>query len=104
MYRLSVCDQLVFYDLASTSWICGKGFKDFQQGISAASTGDVDSDPPMTGWEPNWWSRDVEWGTCSRDLFFAPKLAWDVMCSRSLRHKNEDATSIMDVFFVVSLL
>jgi hypothetical protein len=107
MYRFGVCDQLVFFDIDTNRWVCGTAFNNHKDGISAdpASLDITDkSEPPLCGWEPNWIDADHSWGTCASDLFFAPKLAWDVLCTRAQRRKVEDTASIMDAFFVVSLL
>jgi hypothetical protein len=105
MYRLRVCDQLVFFDSDINRWVCGRGFTDYIDGISAAPASlDITekSEPPLCGWEPNWIDKDNSWGTCAADVFFAPKLAWDVLCARAQRRKVEDNTSIMDAFFIAS--
>ena len=43
------------------------------------------SEPPLSGGMPSWSDDGPSWGTCVTGLFFAPKHAWDVLCTRSLR-------------------
>ena len=98
---------MVLFKPAPSVWVCATAFSEITDGISAEPASlDVTeiSEPPLSGWMPNWSDDDPSWGTCATDLFFAPKLAWDVLCTRMLRHKNEDSTSVMDAFCVVSLL
>jgi hypothetical protein len=35
MYRICVCDQLVFFEPCTNCWVCGAAFNDIADGISA---------------------------------------------------------------------
>lgn len=109
MYRLGVCDRLVFFDAGTSRWYCGASFKNpsNNNGISAAPDGSgivFKSEPPLCGWEPNWVGRDGVWGTCADDMFLSPKQAWGILCARAQRRKVEEITSVTDAFCITSLL
>ena len=106
MYRLCVCDKLVFCKPALGVWVCATALNEVTDGISAEPANlDVTekSEPPLSDWMPSWSDDDPSWGACVTGLAFAPKLAWCVLCTRMIRRKSEGSTSIMDAFCVVSL-
>ena len=107
MYQLGVYHQQVFFKPSINRWACATAFNEIAYGVSAnpASLDSTEkSEPPLSGCMPNWSDVSPLWGTRVTDLFFAPKLAWYVLCTRMLRRKNKDDTPIVDALCVVSLL